>query len=181
MTFSLRQPNKNYQLEVGVMTDANDAGTFVPLQLVDNEVTDIVTGIEVSFAGYEAPADAEHLYIAFRNKARTASWTYSYNYIDDIVLDRTSAKSGGVTWDKDAAMEADRYLESIKVYPNPTTGVLHIDAVDVQKVECYSQMGQLVGVYDNVNDLNISELAKGVYMLRITVPQGVTMRKVVKR
>ena len=43
------------------------------------------------------------------------------------------------------------------------------------------KMGQLVGVYDNVNELNISELANGVYMLRITVPQGVTMRKVVKR
>ena len=79
------------------------------------------------------------------------------------------------------AMEADLYLEGIEVYPNPTTGLLQIDAVDVQRVECYSQMGQLVGVYENVNELNLGDLAKGVYMLRITVPQGVTMRKVVKR
>ena len=42
-------------------------------------------------------------------------------------------------------------------------------------------MGQLVGVYENVNELNIGNLAKGVYTLRITVPQGVTMRKVVKK
>ncbi|MDD6186181.1 MAG: T9SS type A sorting domain-containing protein, partial [Bacteroidales bacterium] len=95
-------------------------------------------------------------------------------------IDYSAAKSAAVS---DVAGETDteRYLDNIAVYPNPTTGMLHIDAVDVQKVECYSQMGQLVGVYDNVNELNIGELAKGVYMLRITVPQGVTMRKVVKR
>ena len=66
------------------------------------------------------------------------------------------------------------------VYPNPTTGVLHILAVDVQKVECYNQMGQLVGVYDN-EYINLGNLANGVYLLRITVPQGVTTHKVVKR
>ena len=76
------------------------------------------------------------------------------------------------------AMDADLDIE---VYPNPTTGNLYIDAIGIQKVECYSAMGQLVGVYENVNELNLSDLAKGVYTLRITVPQGVTVRKVVKR
>jgi hypothetical protein len=42
-------------------------------------------------------------------------------------------------------------------------------------------MGQLVAVYDNDRDINISSLSQGVYTLRITVPQGVTMRKVVKK
>jgi hypothetical protein len=43
-------------------------------------------------------------------------------------------------------------------------------------------MGQLVRVYDNVvNSIDLNNLSEGVYTLRITVPQGVTMRKVVKR
>jgi hypothetical protein len=43
-------------------------------------------------------------------------------------------------------------------------------------------MGQLVRVYDNVvNSVDLKTLADGVYTLRITVPQGVTMRKVVKK
>ena len=73
-------------------------------------------------------------------------------------------------------------LESIAVYPNPTTGELYIDAIGIQKVECYNQMGQLVRVYDNVlNSIDLNNLSEGVYTLRITVPQGVTMRKVVKK
>jgi hypothetical protein len=39
-----------------------------------------------------------------------------------------------------------------------------------------------VRVYDDVvNTIDLNNLSEGVYMLRITVPQGVTVRKVVKR
>ena len=177
MTFWLRQANRAYQLEVGVMTDANDAGTFVPVQLIDNETTG-KEEVTVSFADYQKPAGAEHLYIAFRNKGRTSSWTYSYNYIDDIEITAGGSKIAEAA--DVEVFDTDRYLESIKVYPNPTTGVLHIDAMEVEKVECYNQMGQLAGVYAEP-DLDLGNLPKGVYVLRITVPQGVTMRKVVKK
>ena len=178
MTFWLRQAKKSYQLEVGVMTNANDASTFIPVQTIDNETTG-KEEVTVLFNTYTGPTEGD-LYIAFRNKGNTSSWTYSYNYIDDIVLAPINRNASA--WDSDEldAMDADRYLDNIAVYPNPTTGVLHIDAVDVQKVECYSQMGQLVGVYDNA-DIDLGSFANGVYMLRITVPQGVTMRKVVKK
>ncbi|MBO7493968.1 MAG: fibronectin type III domain-containing protein [Bacteroidales bacterium] len=181
MTFWLRQAHKAYQLEVGVMTDANDASTFIPVQLIDNETTG-KEEVTVSFANYTGSVEGD-LYIAFRNKGQTSSWTYSYNYIDDITLVDVTAEGGSkISETADGEVfDTDRYLDNIVVYPNPTTGNLYIDAVDVQKVECYNQMGQLVGVYDNANELNISELSNGVYMLRITVPQGVTMRKVVKR
>ena len=181
MTFWLRQAKKSYQLEVGVMTDANDANTFIPVQTIDNATTG-KEEVTVLFNTYTGPTDGD-LYIAFRNKGNTSAWTYSYNYIDDITLVDVNAQGGdkiAETADGEV-FDTDRYMESIAVYPNPTTGVLHIDAVDVQKVECYNQMGQLVGVYDHADELNISELSNGVYMLRITVPQGVTMRKVVKK
>ena len=42
-------------------------------------------------------------------------------------------------------------------------------------------MGQVVAEYNEVRDIDISQLTAGVYMLRITLPQGVIMRKVVKR
>ena len=37
------------------------------------------------------------------------------------------------------------------------------------------------GALLNANELNIGDFSNGVYMLRITVPQGVTMHKVVKK
>ena len=112
--------------------------------------------------------------------AGTLTYDYSYNYIDDISFSNNANSekaTDGNVFDADA-MES--YLDNIAVYPNPTTGMLFINAVDVQKVECYNQMGQLVGVYD-YNEIDLGNLAEGVYTLRITVPQGVTMRKVVKR
>jgi hypothetical protein len=172
MNLSVLQPNTYYQLEVGVW----DGTAFTVVETINNP-DNAMTPVTVDFTGYESGR------IALRNTLGGGkTWNYSYNYIDNITFEaNTGAKNETVAGGVNNAMDSERYLENIAVYPNPTTGELYIDAVDVQKVECYSQMGQLVGVYDNVNELNISELADGVYMLRITVPQGVTMRKVVKR
>ena len=180
LSFSLRQAKSFYRLEVGVV-DA--AGNFVAVEEINNPGTSIERDVTVDFSTLEGEGTGKR--IAFHNILRnSAKYDYSYNYIDDINLYYTSeGPEGSKTMEFAGSdeMNADHYLDNIAVYPNPTTGLLHIDAVDVQKVECYSQMGQLVGVYENVNELNLSELADGVYMLRITVPQGVTMRKVVKR
>jgi len=173
LELTVRQPNVTYQLEVGVW----DGTTFESVALVNNSDLSEAEA-SVDFSGYAG----EGRRIALRNTLNNGvTYSYSYNYIDKINLHVTGTKSMASGSDEMDAAAMDSYLNNIAVYPNPTTGVLHIDAMDVQKVECYSQMGQLVGVYDNVNELNISELSNGVYMLRITVPQGVTMRKVVKR
>ena len=174
MTFNLRQPKTFYRLQVGVLDADNN---FELVEEINNATLEMEP-VSVNFSDY---AGSGHR-IAFRNVLKGKRYEYSYNYLDDIHIDLTAnvAPTKSVS---DLTEEADaaEYLERITVYPNPTTGMLQIDAVDVQKVECYSQMGQLVGVYENVNELNIGNLAKGVYTLRITVPQGVTMRKVVKR
>ncbi|MBR0274393.1 MAG: choice-of-anchor J domain-containing protein, partial [Bacteroidaceae bacterium] len=152
MRLYVRQPYSFYQLEVGVWDEESG---FTRVKLINNATTG-VTMSEVDFTGYTGRR------IAFRNSLNSGrTWSYSYNYIDDISFTDISTKSEMVAGDVFGgdAMDTERYLDNISVYPNPTTGVLHIDAVDVQKVECYSQMGQLVGVYDNVNDLNIGELA----------------------
>jgi hypothetical protein len=174
MTFKLRQPKAVYCLQVGVLDADNN---FELVEEINNESADM-EDVMVNFTDYTGNGHR----IAFRNVLNGRHYKYSYNYLDDIRIDFSE------NFDIDPAKSindltdgADEYLNRIAVYPNPTTGMLHIDAVDVQKVECYNQMGKLVGVYDNANELNISEFATGVYMLRITVPQGVTMRKVVKR
>jgi hypothetical protein len=174
MKLYVRQPYNIYQLEVGVWDESEE--TFTSVKLINNSTS------EVTLCEFDFPSTVTGGRIAFRNTLNNgATISHSYNYIDDIELTLAGSEGSKSEMVEEGSFDTDRYLDNIVVYPNPTTGVLHIDAVDVEKVECYSQMGQLVGVYDNVNELNISELAEGVYMLRITVPQGVTMRKVVKR
>ncbi|MCR4827178.1 MAG: InlB B-repeat-containing protein [Bacteroidales bacterium] len=182
LTMKLRQPNTQYQLEIGVWEVGYDENQepieqFVPVATLHN-ADNTVTEVSCDFANYTGNGNR----IAFRNTLKSGNYNYSYNYLDDITLTLTEAKiaesSNANVIDE---IGVERYLEGIVVYPNPTVGELHIGAVDVQKVECYNQMGQLVAVYNNDRDINISALADGVYTLRITVPQGVTMRKVVKR
>ena len=184
LSMNLRQTNKAYQLEVGVWEpgDESSPAVFVPVHVFNNNTTE-ETFVECDFTDY--PGEGEGGRIAFRNTLINGrTWNYSYNYIDDVTLDYNNAPearnnaSGANVIDE---IGVERYLEGIAVYPNPTTGVLHIGAMDVQKVECYNQLGQLVAVYDNESNISLNSLANGVYTLRITVPQGVTMRKVVKR
>ena len=186
LSMYLRQPVNCYQLEVGVweeeanpVSGAESAtGTFVPVATFNNEGTDMAY-VECDFSSYTGNGGR----IAFRNTLNSgANYTYSYNYLDNVRVDyadiqRNNASNNNVIDE----IGVDSYLESIAVYPNPTVGELHIGAVDVQKVECYNQMGQLVAVYDNESNISLNSLANGVYTLRITVPQGVTMRKVVKK
>ena len=181
MEFYVRQYSANCSLQVGVMSNLNDASSFVALETVSNGGASGQQMHVVDFGQYVNSISADAKYIAFRN-IYNGTWGRSINYIDDITLSVPEAKIAEVSSENVIdANGVERYLEDIRVYPNPTTGNLYIDAMDVQKVECFNQMGQLVGVYDNANELNISDLSNGVYMLRITVPQGVTMRKVVKR
>jgi hypothetical protein len=177
------QTKPQNMLEVGIW---EDDGTFVPVDTVNNQSTD-VEHVVCSFAGYTGNGRR----IAFRNVLTNGySSKNSVNFIDDINIIAIGNKNMDVTnagaaypseTDASGEMAVSRYLENITLYPNPTTGVVHIDAAEVQRVECYTMMGQVVAEYNEVRDIDISQLTAGVYMLRITLPQGVIMRKVVKR
>ena len=178
MTFNLRQPKSIYRLQVGLV---NEEGDFTALKTFKCNGTSLQE-MALNFAEYDCTVGSR---IAFRNTLvpgtgmSTEYLDYSINYIDDINL---TYEARGRNEFNANAFDAEGSLEDIAVYPNPTTGNLYIDAIGVQKVECYNQMGQLVRVYDNVrNSIDLNTLSDGVYTLRITVPQGVTVRKVVKR
>ena len=67
----------------------------------------------------------------------------------------------------------------LTVYPNPTTGILHINAEKVDKVEVLDLVGRRVALFENTATLDLSKLAEGTYTLKVTMPDGVVIRKVV--
>ena len=72
-------------------------------------------------------------------------------------------------------------LALLKVYPNPTSGRVQINAEQVARVEVLDLVGRCVAVFENTNMFDLTNLAAGTYTLRITLPEGTTLRKVVKR
>lgn len=69
----------------------------------------------------------------------------------------------------------------VSVYPNPATDVVYIDSQDVESIEVYSISGQLVGKNKDANSINVSNLAKGNYILRISTADSTFTTKLIKK
>ena len=71
----------------------------------------------------------------------------------------------------------------VKVYPNPTKGIVNINVSNeilVENVSLFNSIGREINVNVTNNQMNISSLPTGVYILNITTNQGQLTRKIVK-
>lgn len=73
---------------------------------------------------------------------------------------------------------------NINVYPNPTLGVVNVDADGLISVEVYDAMSRMVQSIEAKTDHCVFDLSKnpaGSYYLRIRTEHGTAVKKVVKR
>jgi len=74
--------------------------------------------------------------------------------------------------------------ESVSIYPNPASDIIFIKANNVQfkSVKIFSLQGQLVKAFNNLEDQNIdvSDLARGLYIMDLTNDSGIVKKKFVK-
>ena len=73
--------------------------------------------------------------------------------------------------------------QTVSVYPNPANDELHLmmpTSVQLEKVEIYNTLGQLVGQKIE-HDFSISELASGIHLLKITTSEGVIHKNFIKK
>lgn len=104
------------------------------------------------------------------------------NY-SNIIVDQLQITAGGdyqylaldaFTWVKDSGIvlatnEAKTSQKEASIYPNPTSGPLTIKTTENMKFGVYSQAGQLLKTIETQkgnNEANISELPKGVYIIK---------------
>jgi aminopeptidase N len=76
-----------------------------------------------------------------------------------------------------------QWEQTISVYPNPANDQLHImmpSSVQLEKVEIYNTLGQLVGEKNTV-DFSIDQLASGVHWLKISTSEGVMHKNFIKK
>ena len=84
------------------------------------------------------------------------------------------------------ASVSDVFASKIRVYPNPATDNITIKSVDqsqIDSVELYNILGsKVLSTTSLVNDsLNVSEMASGVYLLKVNVgTQSATKRIVIE-
>lgn len=69
------------------------------------------------------------------------------------------------------AIEENKDSE-IALYPNPVRDRVIIEGIEVAEVEVYNALGQRVKMVQSTNEINVSGLPEGVYLLRVTDADG---------
>ncbi len=60
----------------------------------------------------------------------------------------------------------------IVVMPNPTTGTLYIKGAGNVSIKVYNTIGQLLKEVADTDNISITELATGIYFIRVFDEQG---------
>jgi len=71
--------------------------------------------------------------------------------------------------------------DNLDLYPNPTTGIITFNRTDIKKVEVLDAVGRMVMAVENKHIIDLSKLNEGYYTLRITLPEGMAIRKVIRK
>ena len=69
---------------------------------------------------------------------------------------------------------------SVSVYPTPANSVLTVEGEGIHSVQMFDASGRTVLSRNNGGKIDISGLASGIYVVRVTTTNGISIKKVVK-
>lgn len=78
----------------------------------------------------------------------------------------------------------DLVFDKIVLYPNPVKGLLHIDNIALEKTTIYDSLGKLMQTTrftkgSNSNDLDVSNLTRGVYFIYLQTEDSGVVKKII--
>lgn len=74
----------------------------------------------------------------------------------------------------------DDSADKISVYPNPSTGLIHIDGAKNAEISIYNTVGVLVGEYNNYSEgaIDLSTQANGIYFVKVSSENFVATKRI---
>lgn len=84
-------------------------------------------------------------------------------YIDDLILGTENTT-----------------LETITAYPNPVQDILNINSKDIYSIDIYSVTGRKITRVENSNQIDMSNLSNGVYLVKVSAQGQIQTIKVIK-
>ena len=108
--------------------------------------------------------DHEARYIKFEGLSRATEWGHSFYEFEVF---------GKLLEDDLSTISNSEFLQSINIYPNPVSGVLHIsvpETLEVFELKIFNTMGQLVQntLIDKSAIIDVSKHQKGVYYIQLS-------------
>jgi hypothetical protein len=128
----------------------------------------------------------------FANLSATANENYQFvgwtNQDGDTISNEAEyahmiARGGQITAHFVSIEVVDETEETALIlWPNPASQTVYIEGVEAKEVQVYNAHGQVVKIVRDTNEINVSVLPQGVYMLRITDAEGIVYtNKITKR
>jgi len=100
----------------------------------------------------------------------------------DLTFNTVEASSVVYCSDVNAINDKELF-NKFNYYPNPTTGLLTIEAENMQRVEVIDLQGKtLLDISinnQNAEVINLSEMPKGIFFVKVITGKGVAVEKVV--
>ncbi len=154
----------------------NDLATITTFQ--DPTTTPIITNLVIEDNNSILPSLDHYRPATIAIDSEGSIWTHAslntFKLIDDdfAVEYRRQAYTANVN--------QEEVLSKVQVYPNPTNGLLTINANNaIDNVEVYSVLGKKVFEKENSNTLNLSKLNSGIYLLKIFSKNAITSKRII--
>ncbi len=62
----------------------------------------------------------------------------------------------------------DKDIKALEVYPNPTTGIIHVKSeTTLKSLQLFNNLGQLILSKSEANHLDLSRISEGIYFLKV--------------
>ena len=93
-----------------------------------------------------------------------------------------SFSSVSVNWQKSGTVDAPAFYvnDNPAIFPNPTRGVIKISGYRIDKIEIHSISGAMVRSSFNENQIDLSDLNNGIYLMKITYNDKLYVKKIIK-
>ena len=139
----------------------------------------------------DLPTDECYLFRIFdsNNNGICCSYGDGYYYIKDASGNKIFEGDGdfgdmaahSFMINKKPDMVEDNIISNLNIYPNPANSKIFVEGENVNLIEIYNSLGQIVLTVEGADDstsADVSSLPNGVYVVKVIANEGVTTKKV---
>ena len=179
----------DFNLQVGDLfeVDYGDEPEYIQVMAIEEVVLDdgSVRNKYVFNEGWGVNPEEPEVWIEGIGSLSGINWRYipgwtasGFAYLQCYFEDDNLVWTDGECWDD----VEEKSVESVGVYPNPSKKNVFIKGIEPAEVQVYNALGQLVKTVRGTNEIDLSGLVEGVYLMRIMDAEGkVYTNKITKR
>ena len=160
---------------------SGDADVDVRLMPSSNYITD-ANSSSTHYTWSIAPQEAG----AISSVDNTATVVWSETYKGEAFLKAMAENECGqnettLTVNVKNTTDVNEYGVSAKIYPNPTNGIVNVEANDIQRLTVMNTLGQILYDREEGTDhaqINMTQFGVGTYLIRIYSESGTIVRRI---